>query len=127
MTATVENVGLRAAGEHCPAKPCPVPQLEESLAPVLHLGTALPALDAAAIEAQRAAMLVELAVEQFRTSIPHVCVPDRSEMLVSWSLEAAAANARRVADAHLRRCGHPVAATGRVPARVTPARSGGTA
>lgn len=111
---------LREAGAHCPAEPCPVPGLAESLAPVIGLHTALPPLDTAAIEAQRAALLVELAAEQFRTSVPHVRVPDSRELLVSWSLDTAATNARRVADTHLRRCGHPVASSGHAVTRATP-------
>lgn len=118
----------RPAGEHCPQEPCPIPDLEHELAPVLTLGTALPSLDAAAIEAQRRALLVELTAEQFRTAVPHVRVADRRELLVSWSLEAAATNARRVADAHLRRCGHPVpAATSRAVHATPMAAAGGAA
>jgi hypothetical protein len=49
-------------------------------------------------------LLVELTAEQFRTTVPHVRVPDGRELLVAWGLESAAKQARRLAEQHVARC-----------------------
>lgn len=108
LSARTARVDLVEPAE-CPSRPCPIPTADRGrLATVVPLSPAAvdgTSLDDAATTAERLALAAELLAERYAAAAsPRLQVRDRSEQLVVWTLEAAARQARQVADQHATRC-----------------------